>query len=144
MPITANRNPSIKAAPNSNDARPYLSHRHLLIHCSYGETQKLNETNYHQWRIAIEAFPLVENALKIVHRTENRPVGASAAQVQAAGRYATRLGKAYALIFSSCSQTAQVFFTGLEHPADMWDTLKQKMDIGNLQADIMLPTKDWH
>lgn len=33
--------------------------------CSYGETERLNENNHHQWRADIEAFLRSENALKI-------------------------------------------------------------------------------
>lgn len=112
--------------------------------CLYGETQKLNETNYHQWSTDVEIFLRSENAFKIVRRTENRPNGASAAQVLAAERYDTRLAKAYALIASSCSQNVRTYIVGLEHPADVWDALKEKLDTARSQAGKIARSSQLH
>lgn len=105
--------------------------------CQFGETFKLTPENYRQWSNDERTCLRSENALGIVERTELRPGGQSQPAIQAAKQYDIRLGKAYALIHATCMPAARTYLRNLEHPADMWESLKDTSEAVHSQTGTM-------
>jgi len=93
--------------------------------CKFGEIDKLSDTNFAQWVRNIRAFLQGENCLQIVLEQEEQP---PADEYTKWKDYQSRKGAAYALIFASCTPEIQEYISGLDEPAEMWNTLHEKMD----------------
>ena len=92
--------------------------------CKFGEIEKLNCSNYTHWARNVRAFMRGEDSLKIVLR-EEEPAANNYTRWK---EFQTRKGAAYALIFASCTSEIQEYISGIDEPADMWDTLLEKLD----------------
>jgi hypothetical protein len=94
--------------------------------CKYGETPKLTQYNYHEWRRDMEFFFQAEQGLGIVLGDEEPP--APNARANAMADFARRAGKAAAMINSACSASVKTHIDGMRDPHQMWDVLKTKLD----------------
>jgi len=93
--------------------------------CKLGEIDKLSDSNFAQWVRNIRTFLRGENCLQIVLEQEEQP---PADEYTKWKDYQSRKGAAYALIFASCTPEIQEYISGLDEPAEMWNTLHEKMD----------------
>ena len=75
-----------------------------MYRSKYGEFPKLNHWNYSQWRKHMEIILRAEDEFELTIGNENAPPDNQ--QVQLA-EYRRRKGKAIALIFGSCTTSAQ-------------------------------------
>lgn len=91
--------------------------------------------NYQIWRRATEAQLGAFDGLDIVLGTELPPApGATAAAILAAKEYRLRSGKAYALLFGTCSAGGRSAISKTKSPSEIWEILKAKYDSVNSQA----------
>jgi len=70
----------------------------------YGDTQKLHSFNYRQWARSIQIFLRSENALAIALGEEEQPLPEDR---QNRSDWITRVGKALAIIYNSCTSVTQ-------------------------------------
>jgi hypothetical protein len=96
-----------------------------VYRCKSGETPKLTQYNYHEWRRDMEFFLQAEESLGIALGDEARPEGARPAITAEFNR---RAGKAAAMINASCSPSVKTHIDGMRDPHQMWDILKNKLD----------------
>jgi len=66
-----------------------------------------------------------DDCLKIVLREEEEP---SVNNYTGWKEFQSRKGAAYALIFASCTPEIQEYISNIDEPADMWDTLREKLE----------------
>ena len=91
-------------------------------------TQKYERTTLQyilDWARNVRAFMRGEDCLKIVLRDEEEPAANNYTRWK---EFHTRKGAAYTLIFASCTLEIQEYISGIDEPADMWDTLRAKLD----------------
>ena len=93
--------------------------------CKFGKIEKLNCSNYTHWAWNIRGFMRGEDWLKIVLCDEEEPAANNYTRWK---EFQTRKGAAYALIVASCTPEIQEYISGIDKPADMWDTLPEKLD----------------
>src|SRR3979409_860108 len=89
--------------------------------CKYGETPKLTQYNYHEWRRDMEFFFQAEQGLGIVLGDEGPP--APNHRVNGMADFDRRAGKADAMINSACSSSVKTHIDGMRDPHQMWDVL---------------------
>jgi len=90
-----------------------------MYQSKYGEFSKLNHLNYSQWRKHMEVILPAEDAFELTVGNENASHDNQGAQL-------ARKGKAIALIFGSCTTSAQQYLQGLTDPEEMWTLLGEK------------------
>ena len=66
-----------------------------------------------------------EDCLKIVLRDEEELAANNYTRWK---EFQTRNGAAYALILASCTPEIQEYISGIDEPADMWNTLREKLE----------------
>jgi len=110
------------SALSINDTSPLLVDRYG---CKFGEIEKLNTTNYTQWARNFRALRRGEDCLKIVLQAEDESSVNNYTQWK---EFQSRKGTAYALIFAFCTPEIHEYISNIHKPADMWDTLHEKLD----------------
>jgi len=96
-----------------------------MYRSKYGEFPKLNHLNYSQWRKHMEVILRAEDAFELTIGNENAPADNQRVQL---AEYRRRKGKAIALIFGSCTTSAQQYLEGLTDPEEMWTLLGEKLN----------------
>ena len=116
-----------------------------MYRCTYGETPKLTSTNYSTWSSDIAAFLRAEDVLEIVRGNEAPPpVGNNQAAIKKTDKYRARVGKAFAIIVSSCSQRIKTHIKGMEDPTEIWAILKEKLDSASSRAGQLALVRTFH
>ena len=96
-----------------------------MFKCKWGETPKLTQANYHQWRPDMELFLGAEEALLIVIEVEEYPDDGSDSE---ASSWNKRIAKAAAIINSACHSSVKPYIRHITDARKMWKTLAEKLD----------------
>jgi len=88
----------------------------VMYRSKYGEFPKLNHLNYSQWHKHMEVVLRAEDAFELTTGNENAPADNQRVHLR---EYHRRKGKAIALIFGSCTTSAQQYLQGLTDPEEM-------------------------
>jgi len=116
-----------------------------MYRCTYGETPKLTSTNYSTWSSDIAAFLRAEDVLEIVRGNEPPPpAGNNQVAIKKTEKYRARVGKAFAIIVSSCSQQIKTHIKGMEDPTEIWAILKEKLDSASSRAGQLALVRTFH
>ena len=105
-----------------------------MYRSKYGEFPKLNHINYSQWRKHIEVALRAEDAFELTQGDEIPPPDHQRIQL---ADFRRRKGKAIALIFESCTTTAQQYLEGFTNPREMWNLLSEKLNTAASRAGRM-------
>lgn len=119
-----NQDPSTSSAGITETAISTIPSQ-MMYRSKYGEFPKLNHLNYSQWRKHMEVILRAEDAFELTIGNENPPPDNQ--RIQQA-EYRRRKGKAIALIFESCTTSAQQYLHGLTDPREMWTLLGEKLN----------------
>ena len=91
----------------------------------WGETPKLTQSNYDQWRPDMELFLGAEEALLIVIEAEEYPEDGDNTEVNSWNK---RIAKAAAMINVACHISTKPYIRHLTNARSMWKTLAEKLD----------------
>jgi len=97
----------------------------VMYRSKYGEFPKLNQLNDSQWQKHMEVVLRAEDAFELTIRNENPPTNNQRIQLV---EYHRRKGKAIALMFESCTTSAQQYLHGLRDPSEMWTLFAEKLN----------------
>jgi len=112
---------------------------------TYGETPKLIFTNYSTWGTDITAFLRAQDVLEIVRGNEPPPpAGNNQVAIKKTERYRARVGKAFAIIVSSCSLQIKTHINRMEDPMEIWAILKEKLDSVSSRAGKPALVRTFH
>jgi hypothetical protein len=103
----------------------------LIYTCGHGEFAKLILLNYTQWAADMAAILIIKDALEIVKGYGDMPV---ANQWTVAVDACSWKGKAYAILFMSCTPDVQNLIWGVIHPVAIWNMSKEKLDSAGSRA----------
>jgi len=93
-----------------------------VFKCKWGETAKLTQSNYHQWRPDMKLFLGAEEALLIVIEAEEYPEDGDNMEVNSWNK---RIAKGAAMINAACHMSVKPYIRHITDARKMWKTLAE-------------------
>jgi len=112
-----------------------------VFKCKWGETPKLTQLNYHQWRPDMELFLGAEEALLIVIEAEEYPEEGDDSDVSSWNK---RIAMGAAMTNAACHASVKPYIRHITDARKMWKTLAEKLDTTGTRAGRCSLLRQFH